>query len=61
MNRGHNGEAILAGDACKHAFLDMLAEKVSKYRVRLFAYCLVDNHYHRRQLYLNARRGTHYK
>ncbi len=46
MNRGHNGESILAGDPCKQAFLDMLAEKVIKYRMRLFAYCLMDNHYH---------------
>lgn len=46
MNRGHNGEPILAGDELKKAFLDMLAEKVIKYRIRLFAYCLMDNHYH---------------
>jgi hypothetical protein len=25
--RGHNGEAILAGKDCKHAFLDLMAEK----------------------------------
>jgi REP element-mobilizing transposase RayT len=46
MNRGHNGEAILAGDKSKQAFLEILAEKVTKYRMRLFAYCLMDNHYH---------------
>jgi len=46
MNRGHNGEPILAGDGLKKAFLDMLAEKVIKYHMRLFAYCLMDNHYH---------------
>jgi REP element-mobilizing transposase RayT len=46
MNRGHNGEPILAGDGLKKAFLDMLAEKLIKYRMRLFAYCLMDNHYH---------------
>jgi len=46
MNRGHNGEAILASDKSKEAFLEILAEKVTKYRMRLFAYCLMDNHYH---------------
>jgi REP element-mobilizing transposase RayT len=46
VNRGHNGEAILAGDKNKEAFLEILAEKVTKYRMRLFAYCLMDNHYH---------------
>jgi REP element-mobilizing transposase RayT len=46
MNRGQNGEKILAGDERKQAFLDLLAEKVVKYRMRLFAYCLMDNHYH---------------
>jgi putative transposase len=46
MNRGHNGEAILAGNKTKQVFLDLLAEKVKKYRMRLFTYCLMDNHYH---------------
>lgn len=46
MNRGHGGEAILAGDKCKKAFLDLLGENVVQYRMRLFAYCLMDNHYH---------------
>lgn len=46
MNRGHNGESILVDDVYKQAFLNMLAEKVIKYRMRLFAYCLMDNHYH---------------
>jgi REP element-mobilizing transposase RayT len=46
MNRGHGGEAILAGDERKQVFLDLLGEKVIKYNVRLFAYCLMDNHYH---------------
>ena len=46
MNRGHGGEAILAGDKCKKAFLEILEETAAKYRMRLFAYCLMDNHYH---------------
>jgi putative transposase len=46
MNRGHGGEAILAGDERKRIFLDLLGEKAIKYHLRLFAYCLMDNHYH---------------
>ncbi len=46
MNRGHGGEAILAGDECKKAFLEILGSMVAKYRMRLFAYCLMDSHYH---------------
>jgi len=30
----------------KVAFFGLLAEKVIKFRMRLFAYCLMDNHYH---------------
>ncbi len=46
MNRGIGGEAILAGDKNKTAFLDLMAEKVNHYRMRLFAYAIMDTHYH---------------
>ncbi len=46
VNRGHNGEPILAGDGAKVRFLEILAEACQKLRIRLFAYCLLDNHYH---------------
>lgn len=46
MNRGINGEAILTGGKLKTAFLDLLADKVVKYRMRLFAYIIMDTHYH---------------
>jgi REP element-mobilizing transposase RayT len=46
MNLGINGEAIFKGEKYKTVFLDMLADKVDKFRMRLFAYCLMDNHYH---------------
>jgi REP element-mobilizing transposase RayT len=46
MNRGINGEAILAGEKQKTAFLNLLADKVAKYRMRLFAYAIMDTHYH---------------
>ncbi|HUU04915.1 MAG TPA: transposase [Patescibacteria group bacterium] len=46
MNRGINGEAIFKSDKYKTVFLDILADKVDKFRMRLFAYCIMDNHYH---------------
>lgn len=46
MNRGINGEAILAGKKQKNDFLDLLADKVVTYRMRLFAYAIMDTHYH---------------
>ncbi len=46
VNRGLDGKAILAGNSSKEAFLDMLAEKVLRFRIRLLAYCLMDTHYH---------------
>jgi REP element-mobilizing transposase RayT len=46
MNRGINGEAIFKGDKFKKDFLEMLAEKVTKFHMRLLAYCIMDNHYH---------------
>ena len=46
MNRGINGEEIFSGDDHKRAFVDLLAEKTGKYRIRLIAYCIMDNHYH---------------
>ena len=46
MNRGINGEIIFSEDKHKKVFLEMLAEKVCLYRMRLLAYCVMDNHYH---------------
>ena len=46
MNRGINGEAIFKADKHKTVFLDILADNVDKFRMRLFAYCIMDNHYH---------------
>jgi len=46
MNRGINGEAIFKAEKHKTVFLDMLGDKVDKFRMRLFAYCIMDNHFH---------------
>jgi REP element-mobilizing transposase RayT len=45
-NRGINGENILASDGDKRFFLELLARKSKTSGIRVFAYCLMDNHYH---------------
>lgn len=46
MNRGYDGNDIFCGDKHKSQFLDFLEESVLKMKIRLFAYCIMDNHYH---------------
>ncbi len=46
MNRGINGEKIFNDDNLKSVFLKMLKEKSKKLKIRLFAYCIMDNHFH---------------
>ncbi len=46
MSRGINGEPILAGREGKQYFLRVLHEARKIHRIRLFAYCVMDNHYH---------------
>ena len=46
MNRGHNGEDIFFGNKYKRQFLDYLAVAAKKLKIRIFAYCIMDNHYH---------------
>jgi REP element-mobilizing transposase RayT len=44
--RGIRGENILADDADKKCFLELLGRKARLNNIRIFAYCLMDNHYH---------------
>jgi len=46
MNRGHSGEEIFYGNKNKSQFLDFLVDATKKLKIRIFAYCLMDNHYH---------------
>ena len=46
MNRGHKGEAIFHEDRDKALFLEILAEKRVTHHIRIFAYCIMNNHYH---------------
>ena len=46
MNQGHEGKKIFQEDSEKEIFLGLL-DKISKeHRIRIFAYCIMNNHYH---------------
>jgi REP element-mobilizing transposase RayT len=46
MNRGHGGEKIFYDNASKNHFLNLLEEKSINQKIRIFAYCIMNNHYH---------------
>jgi putative transposase len=46
MNRGYDGNDIFAGSRHKSHFLDYLEESSKRMKIRIFAYCIIDNHYH---------------
>lgn len=46
MNRGHGGEMIFYAENSKKKFLEILAKWSQRLKIRIFAYCLMDNHYH---------------
>ncbi len=46
MNRGYAGNDIFAGNTHKSHFLDYLEESTKRMKIRIFAYCIMDNHYH---------------
>jgi REP element-mobilizing transposase RayT len=46
MNRGHSGINIFPDDKCKNHFLRLLGESIKSTGIVLYAYCIMDNHYH---------------
>lgn len=46
MNRGHGGEKIFRCRKAKARFLEILERKSVLYRMRILAYCVMNNHYH---------------
>jgi len=46
MNRGVRGEDIFLDNRGKDYFLSILKEKSKKLRIKLLAYCIMNNHYH---------------
>jgi REP element-mobilizing transposase RayT len=45
-SRGNERKPIYRDDRDREHFLDLVAEMVSRFRVRLHCYVLMDNHYH---------------
>jgi len=46
LSRGNQGQDIFSSDVDRHLFLDTLGEMADRYDIDLFAYVLMDNHYH---------------
>jgi len=46
MSRGNRKAAIFNDDADRRCFINVLGETVLRYRARVYAACLMDNHYH---------------
>jgi putative transposase len=46
MARGHNRERVFADDQDFAHFLELLAMGRERFRIRVYAYCLMPNHYH---------------
>ena len=72
MNRGHEGKPIFLKDRDKEFFLKLLVETSKILKIRILAYCLMNNHYHlvlenssgRMSDFfkqLNGQFGTHYR
>jgi REP element-mobilizing transposase RayT len=46
MNRGIDGNDIFTGRKSKAIFLELMTEAARKFKVRILAYTIMDNHYH---------------
>jgi len=46
LSRGNQGQDIFSSDIDRHLFLDTFGEMADRYDIDLFAYVLMDNHYH---------------
>ena len=46
LSRGNEGRAIVTDDEDRQLFLDTLAQMSQRFEVEIFAYVLMDNHYH---------------
>lgn len=45
-SRGNNRQDVFRGEADKQLFLETLAVAVSRFNLHVFAFCLMDNHFH---------------
>jgi putative transposase len=51
MNRGQSRRSIFIEDQGRQTFLDLLADMARLWKVKIYAYCLMDNHYAARDPY----------
>ena len=54
-SRGNRREAIYDDEEDRQRFLDLLGDVCDRFRWKIFAYCLMDNHYH---LFIETRKGN---
>jgi len=46
MNRGLNKLAIFSESCLKNKYIELMGELSQKYSIKIFAYCIMDNHFH---------------
>jgi REP element-mobilizing transposase RayT len=46
MNRGHDGRSLFQDDPDREFFLDLVKIQSKNLKIRVFAYCLMNNHFH---------------
>ena len=46
LSRGNQGQDIFTCDADRHLFLDTIGEMANRYDIDIYAYVLMNNHYH---------------
>jgi len=46
MNRGINKLKVFQKNNLKRKYIEMMSEKSKKYGIRIFAYCVMNNHFH---------------
>lgn len=46
MNRGYDGIEIFKSTKCKEKFIELLRDKSELFKIVIYSYCVLDNHYH---------------
>lgn len=46
MNRGINGENVFPSIKAKQHFIELLKELSKRFEIEIYAYCIMDNHFH---------------
>lgn len=46
LNRGNGGQKVFHKDQDYEAFIDLMKKAKARYAIKIFAYCLMPNHFH---------------